>query len=252
MLNIITSYPKSGNTWLRFIIFGILFNFEDKNFNSKMIEKFVPDLHKIVRNNKLYLDENLKNKKIFLKTHYDYYKIKNLSINKVIVIIRNPLDVLASIINYYDINKEDLDNTVNTFAKYHTLEIFKKFNFPGFSEHIKSWENSNKDLLIVSYSNLLNHFEKTIKEIGVFLNEDIDEKKIKLIQEKTHFNSLLKLEQSERKNNINGFFTTSISNKNNFMNNGSNKNYQKIFNSNQIQKLEDSFFEIIQKYDLGL
>ena len=99
MINIITSYPKSGNTWLRFILFNILFNIDDKKFSSKDIEKLVPDFHKIIKDNsKLILDENLINKKIFIKTHYDYLKVKSLNIDKVILILRNPLDVLASII----------------------------------------------------------------------------------------------------------------------------------------------------------
>ena len=39
MINIITSYPKSGNTLLRFILFNILFNIDNKKFSSKDIEK---------------------------------------------------------------------------------------------------------------------------------------------------------------------------------------------------------------------
>ena len=252
MFNIITSYPKSGNTWIRFIIFRIIFNIDDKDFNSKMVEKLVPDLHKILKNGKLHFDSDLKYKKIFLKTHFDYSKIKSLNINKVILILRNPLDVLSSIINYYDIKKENFDDIVDTFAQNHTIEIFKKFNFPSYSELIKSWENSNKDLLIISYHELLKDFEKTIHKLGVFLEENIDEEKIKLIKEKTHFKYLSKLEKSEREKNIDGFFTSSISNKNNFMNKGINKNYEKIFNSNQIKKLENSFFDLIQKYKLNL
>ena len=254
MINIITSYPKSGNTWIRFIVFNILFNKEGNEFNSKDIEKFVPDFHKIIKNNsELILDKDLINEKIFIKTHYDYLKVKSLSIDKVILILRNPLDVLSSIINYYDIKKEDLNNLVDEFSTHHNLSIFKiKYNFPSYSEHIKSWTDSGKDLLIINYSELITNFEKTVKNLSNFINENTDEKKIKLIKEKTDFNNLLDMEKFERKNKIDGFFSSSVSNQNYFMNKGKNKTYENLFNQDQIKKLEESFFEIIQKYNMHL
>ena len=251
MFNIVTSYPKSGNTWLRFIIYEIYFNFENNNYNSKNVEIFVPDFHKLIKNNKLVLDERLKNKKVFLKTHYDFSKMQNFNIDKIILILRNPLDVLSSIINYYDISNKNLDDVVNQFAKYHTLFNFKKnLNFPSYSEHLQSWVNSNKNILIINYDNLLKDFKKTVKELGIFLGESLDEKRIKIIEKNTCFDKLNNLEKYERERNIDGFFTTSISNKNSFMNKGKSKNYENILNSNQIKKIQDSFSEIIEKYDL--
>ena len=251
MFNILTSYPKSGNTWLRFIIYEIYFNVEDNNYNSKNVEIFVPDFHKLIKNNKLILDERLRNKKVFLKTHYDFSKMQNLNIDKLILLLRNPLDVLSSIINYYDIKNEKLENVVNEFAKYHTLMNLKKnLNFPSYSEHLQSWVNSNKNILIINYDDLLKNFKKTVKELGIFLGESLDEKRIKIIEKNTSFDKLNNLERYERKQSIDGFFTTSIVSKNNFMNKGKSKNYENILNPNQIKKIKDSFSEIIEKYNL--
>tara|TARA_Y100000591_G_scaffold1404_1_gene1197 strand:+ start:263 stop:1033 length:771 start_codon:yes stop_codon:yes gene_type:complete len=251
VFNILTSYPKSGNTWLRFIIYEIYFNVEDNNYNSKNVEIFVPDFHKLIKNNKLILDERLRNKKVFLKTHYDFFKMQNLNIDKIILLLRNPLDVLSSIINYYDIKNESLENVVNEFAEYHTLMNFKKnLNFPSYSEHLQSWVGSNKNILIINYDDLLNNFKKTVKELGIFLGESLDEKRIKIIEKNTSFDKLNNLEKYERKQSIDGFFTTSISNKNSFMNKGKSKNYENILNPNQIKKIKDSFSEIIEKYNL--
>ena len=65
--NIITSFPKSGNTWVRYIIYDLFFNPQNKeNDNSQNIKKFVPDLHAIkINHNQLVLDKVLKDKKIF-------------------------------------------------------------------------------------------------------------------------------------------------------------------------------------------
>ena len=60
------------------------------------------------------------------------------------------------------------------------------------------------------------------------------------------------MEKFERNNKIDGFFSSSVSNQNYFMNKGKNKTYKNLFNQDQIKKLEESFFEIIQKYNMHL
>ena len=45
MFNLIT-YPKSGNTWLRFIIFEMYFSDIIENVSSKLVDDYVPDFHK--------------------------------------------------------------------------------------------------------------------------------------------------------------------------------------------------------------
>ena len=67
--NIIASFPKSGNTWMRYIIYELFFNNENKNNdNSLNIKKYIPDLHTLkIQNNKIIINNELINKKIFLK-----------------------------------------------------------------------------------------------------------------------------------------------------------------------------------------
>ena len=105
-LNIITSYPKSGNTWMRYIIYELFFNPKNQeNDNSLNIKKFIPDLHQIqLKNNQLILDKDLKNKKIFIKSHFSFDQMKNFPMDKIILVIRNPLDVFVSLYNYYNLD----------------------------------------------------------------------------------------------------------------------------------------------------
>ncbi len=250
MFNIITSYPKSGNTWLRFIIFRMYFDYVD--FTSKNMEIYVPDFHNIYSNNKITFNEKLKGKKIFLKTHLTYEKTPVFDSSKVILILRNPIDVLASIVNYYRIRELEIDEVVNEFSNLHTLiRIKEKLNFPSWSEHLNSWLNSNTDLLIINYNHLIDDFEFNLKKIFNFLNFKIDNKKITKIKEETNFTNLSKLEIYEKKNNISGFFNISVSDKKiNFMNKGKIGNYSKVFNNEQVKKLEKSFGDLIDKYNL--
>ena len=41
--------------------------------------------------------------------------MEKLNISKVILIIRNPLDVLASLINYYKISEQEKNEVINEF-----------------------------------------------------------------------------------------------------------------------------------------
>ena len=250
MYNIITSFPKSGNTWLRFIIFKMYF--DDVEFTSQNMETYVPDFHNIYSNNKITFNEKLKGKKIFLKTHLGYDKMPVFDSSKVILILRNPIDVLASIINYYKISDLEIDEVVNEFSNLHTLiRINKKFGFPSWSMHLDSWTKSNKDILIINYNHLLKKFETNLKMICEFLDYQIDEKKIRKIKDETNFLNLTNLENYEKKNNISGFFSFGTSDKKiNFMNKGKNGYYSEIFSHDQINKLKGSFNDFIEKYNL--
>lgn len=249
-LNVITSYPKSGNTWLRFIIFELFFKEFTKDNSSMNIEIFIPDIHKIHSNKKIIFDQRLQGKKKFIKSHFEYQKFINSNIDKVILVIRNPLDILASLINYYNIKKENIDNAVNHFAKYHTfLSLKKDFNFPSWNKHIESWLNSGQDIITIRYSDLINDFDSTLKKVTHFFNIDIDKNRIQQIKQNTSFNSLLNLELKEKKENIDGLFKSNFR-KSNFINKGKNNYYLEVFNSSQIEKLKESFSKDIKKYDL--
>ena len=205
MYNIITSYPKSGNTWLRFIIYELYFGDNNSAIKSKNIEEFIPGINKESLQKVIDNKHNYKN--IFFKSHYGYMQMKKLKLGKIILIIRNPLEVLSSIIDYYQIPVAQVDECVDQFSRFHTLINMKKqFKYPSWSEHLDGWKNSDQDLLILTYNNLIDNFNINIVKIINFLNIDFDKKKIDLIKDKTSFNSLKKLEDYEKKNKVDGFF----------------------------------------------
>lgn len=252
-VNIITSFPKSGNTWMRFIIYDLFFN--EKNIFSESsigIKKLVPDFHTIkTENNSIFFDNELKNKKIFLKTHYAFNQVKSIPIDKVIVIIRNPYDVLVSLINYYELKENKKTDFLEYFCQHHTLPFLKRFNFPNWEDHFESWINSGRDFHVVKYSDLIEDFENQIKYLCNFLNFDISNEKIDFIKKNTSFKNLQKMEINERQKNLNGFFNNDMRGKKNyFINKGVCGNYKFFFNNSEITKLENSFKKLIEKYKI--
>ena len=241
-INIITSFPKSGNTWIRFIIYDLFFNKQNKDdVNSSEINRMIPDFH-MSNNNQLIFDNELRDKEIFLKTHSSYKQMKKLPIDKVIIIIRNPFDVFVSLYNYYEINENERNKMLDFFCAHQTLPFLKKANLPNWQEHIESWVNSGKKYHIVKYSDLIDDFDNQIKYLCNFLDLEITNKKIDFVKRNTSFNNLKKIEIREREENIAGFFSGNMKGKKtNFMNKGGYGNYKSFFNSSELLKLENSF-----------
>ena len=252
-INIITSFPKSGNTWMRFIIYDLLFNPKKININkSAEINKKVPDIHDLkISNNQYILDKSLINQKIFIKTHFGYDQLKMMLIDKVIIIIRHPFDVLISLLNFYEINDDQRDKMLDYFCSNHTLPFLENKMFPNWEQHIESWMNSGKDYHIVKYSNLIDDFENQVGNLCNFLKLEISDEKIRFIKNNTKFENLKKIEIRERKNNIEGFFKDNMrGKKTNFINKGGYGNYQNFFNRFELSKLEYSFKKELEKFKL--
>ena len=252
--NIITSFPKSGNTWLRYIIYDLFFNSQNKeNSNSLDIQKFVPDLHTIkINNNQLVLDKVLKDKKIFLKSHFSYNQMLKYHMDKIILIIRNPLDVFVSLFNFYDYDDSKKNELVDFFAKHHTLPILKKYNFPTWSQHTNDWINSNINLHIMRYKSLINNFDIEIQKLSEFFGIILTREKLDHLKSNTSFIKLRNIEKEEKKINSKSFFNLAMGKKRGryFMNVGKNDNYKNFLNEDQILVLKKSFRDYIDKYDL--
>ncbi|MDC0851224.1 sulfotransferase domain-containing protein, partial [Candidatus Pelagibacter sp.] len=137
-INIITSFTRSGNTWMRFIIYDLLFNQQQININNSLeIKKKIPDIHNLkISNKQIILDKSLENKQVFLKTHFGFEKLKMMPIDKVIIIIRHPFDVLVSLLNIYEINEKQREDMLNYFCSNYTLPNLKSLQFPSWDQHI--------------------------------------------------------------------------------------------------------------------
>ena len=252
-INIITSFPKSGSTWMRFIIYDLFFNNDNiKIENSSCIKNKIPDFHNLKILSEKNFNKFLKNKHIFFKTHFSYSQMKMLPINKIIILIRNPFDIFISLLNFYEISEDQKEEMLNYFCLHHSLPFLKKnFKFPNWEEHIESWVNSGKNYHIIKYSNLIDDFENELKNLCFFLNLEITDKKISFIKENTKLQNLKNLENLERKKNTEGFFMDAMESKNSsFINTGGSGNYKNFFKKSEIEKLKNSFKKELNKYQI--
>ena len=270
----IASYPKSGNTWLRTLISS--YYYSDNGIYSenliKRIRQFPEKMHFtdfdynqnivtdtsrfwIKAQEKINKDKKLK----FFKTHNAFGALNNnhFTDNKnsigVIYIIRDPRNVITSLMNHYELDNEQAIKWMTNEKNY----IYDVINFDedGYSDFqfISSWNTNYKSWLLqkkipikfIKYEDLLNQTFTVFKDVINFINITTrNNEKIKIDKLKNSINSTFfdKLQDMEKKN---GFSEAITSKKNNkkipFFNMGPKNDCKKILDKSSINRLNDHF-----------
>ncbi|MCM3719144.1 sulfotransferase domain-containing protein [Fictibacillus phosphorivorans] len=164
----LVSFPKSGNTWMRFLLGTLLSNekVDWKNINQYVFEIGTRPIAPIKHFNHVQ----------YFKSH-SYY---DPSFQKVIYMVRDVRDVVISYY-YYLLKRNVLIDRVklNEF-----IPQFIKGDFDSFKwdEHVKSWlRNSHKianGFHLVKYEDLQKQPIVEMKKIMSFLNVDVNDEKI--------------------------------------------------------------------------
>ena len=275
----LSSYPKSGNTWLRSLLASYYFSKEgDFDFNLlSNIDQFpsydyFKDYNKIFLNPsetaEFWIEEQKKintDKKIkFFKTHNALCKINNYSFTDsnntlgAIYIIRDPRNVITSVANHYEI---DLDQAYEFMTTEQKAIIQKKENsFVGFVAlfswifHQASWINNKMfPTLIIRYEDLQNETFLTLKKVINFI-DDLSKSKNSFKRDKAKksiqscdFERLKKLEIND------GFNESPVSKKDNkrikFFKLGRDNDYKKLLNKDLITKMNLKFKDEIKRFN---
>ena len=224
LLNMIiwlTSYPKSGNTWVRSFLSAYYFS-QDGDFNFNLLESFkqFPSKDFVNLNLKNPLDivkqwepvqEDILSKKkiVFLKTHNALISLNNTKFTSpkytlgFIYIIRDPRNLITSLKNHTDISYEEAlsfmldkntvlyDTKVNDYDAAHFISSWRM--------HYKSWLNNDVfKKMIIRYEDLENNSHEIFYKLINFTNslmkrnDKVDEKKLEKAIETTNFNNLRK------------------------------------------------------------
>jgi hypothetical protein len=181
------SYPRSGSTWLRFILFQILTG-EDPGFQR--IDQCIPeiDAHRGV-------PPILPGGGRLIKTHEKYRK----DYTKAVFLVRDPRDVLLS--GYARavgvglaqlVSKGDFDSFLLSFLKGRALQQ------GSWQEHTRSWLESplakNGNLMVVRYEDLRRNSEQVIGQLLHFLGVTPD---FRIIRKAIENNSLQQMRAKE-------------------------------------------------------
>ena len=267
----LSSYPKSGNTWVRSLLSSYYFS-ETGNFNFELLKNIsvYPQQKyfdaKINKPGEISLHWDISQKKIIsekkikiLKTHNSLLALNGKNFTKpeytlgIIYVVRDPRNVITSLKNHYDLDYEQsLEFMLN--EKKYIYDIQEKNDYADFhflsswSNHYKSWINNNLfKKMIIKYEDLENDTFKTLKNLIIYINNlnqtknKVDEQKINNCIKTTNFEILKNKEKKE------GFLENVYSKKSNkkidFFNLGPKNKWRKIVPKEFHEKINDIFKE---------
>ena len=231
----LASYPKSGNTWLRFFIISLLMGSKSKinlnhlrailtfphNYQFEGLVSNLLDLEEIAKNwissQKII---NQDNKIKFFKTHNALGKYKGYPFTNsentlgTIHVIRDPRNIITSLKNHYSFSEYDEakrflfnDNQAITYSEKQINEYRKKnikYSLPQFlgswKTHYLSWKNMKKNYILVKYEDLKDNPSVEFNKIANFITNltgiKFADEQIKLA---INLSSFEKLEELEKK-----------------------------------------------------
>jgi hypothetical protein len=183
-------YPKSGNTWIRFL----MFNYRNLLLNSNEQETVSYDRLNALQNNIMdrgttFLPEN--GFPFIYRTHKIYKKSYNL-FDKRIFIHRNPLDTLISSYYFYKDRKVPfLDDSQNIREKLHDIDFYVLYK-------INSWINFYNTSIkhadfVINYTEMKQDTETVFSKLLKFLDWDFDEELVKKTIDISSFKKIKKM-----------------------------------------------------------
>ena len=194
----IASYPKSGNTWVRFLLYSALFA---PPKSAADVPAKIPDIHRQLP------FETPSSGPLYMKTHFELTN-KHPQLNqtcKAIHIIRNPRDVMISALNYRSLTNETnkpfpTEKFIKAYLKHGCDQHWKKMGFGSWATHARSWR-STKDfpVLPLRYEDLKADPKSELIKILDFLDISKTDQEIEQAVKASSFDSMKALEIREKK-----------------------------------------------------
>ncbi len=181
------AYPKSGSTWVRFVLFEILSGLPArfKSINQMMatVGRHDTGLRSLPGGGRL------------ISTHEQYRK----DYNRAIYVVRDARDVLLSefaFLRALDYFRGDLDKFISTFL----FTCGSAYGYGPWQRHVSSWLDSpiagTENLLVVRYEDVRQDPVLWFGRMAEFLRVNVDLEKIRLAVEN---NSIQKMREKEEK-----------------------------------------------------
>lgn len=176
----VVSYPKSGNTWVRFLLANLIKSpGDDVDFHS--VHDYVPEFSELDRR----LD-GLAGPRL-IKSHETY----NSLYPKVVYVVRDGRDVYVS---YYHYLRNRLPGDVS-FGDFLCEDTYRQGKW---SRHVASWldplEHSSQ-LLLVRYEDLLADCTGQVRQLADFVGLDVTEEQIQASVHNSSFDVMRNLEE---------------------------------------------------------
>ncbi len=184
----LVSYPKSGNTWVRFLLANLLHPEETVGFNN--INRLLPAPGV---SSKRFL-RNLPRPRI-LKSHEPF----DVRFRMVIYLVRDPRDVAVSEY-HFDLKKRYIDPTLSLEDFVHRFIAGQTAGYGSWWEHAAGWiaaRHGNPAFLLVRYEDLLTDSIAETARIAEFLGIHAGDERLKAAVERSSADRMRNLEKQQ-------------------------------------------------------
>jgi estrone sulfotransferase len=170
----LVSYPRSGNTWVRFMLLQARPDFREEDFQR--IEEIIPDMHGR-RPWYLYKRTNV------IKSHLTYWQ----PFRRVIYLVRDGRSATYS--NWrYQSAEGSFSGNFGDFVRHR--------HWPSsWSNHVASWINAPETNIIVRYEDLLSNSAHELLRIAALLNWPLSLDRARLIAQNSTKQRMRELER---------------------------------------------------------
>ncbi len=146
----LVSYPRSGNTWVRFLIANV--QHPDLDIGYRKLDQLMPDMHQA----QSFKERKLTWSPVVFKSHHMHHD----DFEKVIYLYRDGRDVALSCYYFYQGEWNNPEWRVRgSFTEYLKKFVVGWNNFGGWSEHVNFWvikKIPKVETLFVKYEDLIN------------------------------------------------------------------------------------------------
>lgn len=219
----IASYPRSGNTWMRFFLYHYLWGQPD---SSEAVANRIPDIHKTGNTLDMRGEGTL-----LVKTHdlMDEMHWYHQQTQGFIYILRHPKDVLLSCYNFCQMEGDaypSLESFAEQFIRTGGVPKWHIMRADNWLRHVESWLSlKNYPHAVIRYEDMLKRPEKAFEQVLKFLGLEVDQQRLEAAIEGSSFSRMKQMEMKER-NEQGTIFTSdhsSIEKGHRFVNQGASK-----------------------------
>ncbi len=186
----IVSYPRSGNTWTRFLAANLVHPEQPVTFAN--IERLIPDCEAM---SSRFLKRVPRPRIIKSHEYFDHrYK-------KVIYIVRDPRDVALS---YYDFSRKyrhiEDGYPLTTFVSDFVTGRLSSFDWGTWGENVSSWyytRNGRPEFLLLRYEDMLSNTESELGRVTRFLGIDATRERLTAAVEHSSADRMRSLEATQ-------------------------------------------------------
>jgi hypothetical protein len=186
----IVSYPRSGNTWTRFLVANLVHPEQSVTFVN--IERLIPDCEAM---SSRYVKRVPRPR--IIKSH-EYFDPRY---KKVIYIVRDPRDVVLS---YYDFSRKyrHIEDSfpLTRFVSDFVAGRLSSFDWGTWGENVSSWfytRNGRPDFLLLRYEEMLSNTESELGKVARFLGIESTRERVTAAVERSSADRMRSLEATQ-------------------------------------------------------